>query len=91
MKRLMMLVTVVLLTAAMLVVLASTAAFARPLRGGVPLQNQTLCDKLLEEHPQFNPHPRFTLTALRPGAPPPTGTVCWHISPGLLEHAPPAQ
>ncbi len=81
MRRLMMLGTVVLVTAAMLVVLVSTAAFARPLRGGVPLQNEKVCEKLAENHPRFE---------VRPDSP--IGP-CWHTSPGLeqaSEVVPPA-
>lgn len=69
-RRFVLLATVALVMAAMMVI-ASTAAFGRPLRGGVPLQNEEVCEKLAENHP------RFEVREDSPIGP------CWHTSPGL--------
>ena len=69
---------------AMVLVISSTAAFGRPLRGGVPMQGEKqddhLCAKKLDEQ-----HPRFAETAPKSAEPgdPPTEAACWHTSPGL--------
>lgn len=85
-RRIVEVLAVVVLMAAVLVV-ASIPAFARPVRGGVPLQNDNLCTMMLAGHPHFGEHPRFAETA--PIAPepgdPPTEAACWHTSPGLLK------
>ena len=75
MQRVVEVVAVAVLVATVLVV-TSTMAFARPLRGGLPMQNERLCEKLAGSHP------RFTETAPEPAEDGPTA-ACWHVSPGL--------
>ena len=77
MQRIVKVVAVAVLVA--MVLMVSTPAFARPLRGGLPLQNENLCEMLAGNHP------RFVETAPEP---PGQGTegpaaACWHVSPGL--------
>ncbi len=72
-------VLVVAVLVATVLVVSSTTAFARPLRGGLPLQNERLCEMLVGNNP------RFVETAPEPlghGSEGPTAT-CWHVSPGL--------
>ena len=75
MQRTVKLLAVAVLVATVLVI-SSTVAFARPLRGGVPLQNEKVCEMLAENHPLAENDPRFEV---RTGSTEP----CWHISPGL--------
>ena len=77
MQRIVKVLAVAVLVATVLAI-SSIPAFARPLRGGLPLQNEKLCEMLVGNHPLFVP------TA--PEGPPPVVTAtCWHISrgPGL--------
>ena len=72
-------VLAVAVVVATVLVIFSTTAFARPLRGGLPQQNERLCEMLAGNHP------RFAETAPEPSEP---GTEsptppCWHVSPGL--------
>jgi hypothetical protein len=71
-QRIVKVVAVAVLVATVLVI-SSIPAFARPLRGGVPLQNKKLCEKMLKEN-----HPNFVETAPQP-PPPVVTTPCWHI------------
>jgi hypothetical protein len=66
---------------ATVLVISSTAAFARPLRGGVLLQNEKVCGKHVENHPLAETDPRFELRPDSPLGP------CWHTSPGLKKQA----
>jgi hypothetical protein len=81
---------------ATVLVISSTAASARPLRGGLPLQKPELshsfvCEMMLDgNHPHFGGigegnHPRFRETAPEPPESPTEGpsATCWHVSPGL--------
>ncbi len=80
MRRIVKVLAVAVLVATVLAV-ASIPAFARPLRGGLPLQNEKVCAMLAEDHP------RFEVRTANPTQP------CWHISPGLeraSEVVPPA-
>jgi hypothetical protein len=70
-QRIVKVLAVAVLVATVLVI-SSTMAFARPLRGGVPLQNEKVCDKMLAEN-----HPRFEVRTTSEIGP------CWHVSPGL--------
>jgi hypothetical protein len=72
-------VFVVAVLVATVLVISSTVAFTRPLRGGVPLQNKQMCDKLAGNHP------RFETTAPRAPEDPSedVSAACWHVSPGL--------
>ncbi len=72
MQRIVKVLTVAALVTTVLMI-TSTVALARPLRGGVPLQNEKLCEKMLEEN-----HPNFVKTAPQP-PPPVVTTPCWHI------------
>jgi hypothetical protein len=77
-RRIVKVLAVAVLVATVLVIF-STTAFARPLRGGLPQQNERLCEMLAGNHP------RFAETAPEPPGPGtenPTAT-CWHVSPGL--------
>ena len=78
MQRIVKVFAVVVLVATVLVI-SSTVAFARPLRGGVPLQNEKMCEK------HAGNHPRFEETAPRAPEDPSedVSAVCWHVSPGL--------
>ena len=81
MQRIVKVLAVTVLVATVLVV-ASVPAFARPLRGGVPLNN-AVCDVglvgnhglFVERNPNFNP----------PEDPSPVPADCWHLVPGLLK------
>ena len=78
MQRIVKVVAVAVLVMTVVMVFTTTA-FARPLRGGLPLQNENLCEMLAGNHP------RFVETAPEP---PGQGTegpaaACWHVSPGL--------
>jgi len=78
MRRSVKILAVAVLVATVLVI-SSTTAFARPLRGGLPQQNERLCEMLAGNHPRFAetaPEPS------EPGTEGPTAT-CWHVSPGL--------
>lgn len=75
MQRVIKIVAIAMVVATVLVV-SSTTAFARPLRGGLPIQNERLCEMLAGNHP------RFAETAPEPSEDGPTA-VCWHVSPGL--------
>jgi hypothetical protein len=75
-QRIVKVLAVAVFVAAVLVV-SSTVAFARPLRGGVPLQNENVCGMLVGNHPLAESDPRFELRPDSPIAP------CWHTSPGL--------
>ncbi len=81
MQRTITVLAVAVLVATVLVI-SSTVAFARPLRGGVPLQNETPCEVFGGKHPLFKP------TAPEPPEDPtePPIATCWHISqgPGLV-------
>ena len=74
---------------ATVLVISSTVAFARPLRGGVPLQNETPCEVFAGNHRLFRP------TAPEPPEDPtePPIATCWHISQGpglgIASHVPP--
>ena len=78
MQRNVKVIAVVVLVATVLVI-SSTVAFARPLRGGVPLQNEKMCEK------HAGNHPRFEETAPRPPEDPSEdiSAACWLVSPGL--------
>jgi hypothetical protein len=69
-QRIAKVLAVAVLVATVLAI-SSVPAFARPVRGGVLLQNEKVCDK------HVGNHPRFELRPLSPFGP------CWHISPGL--------
>lgn len=56
-----------------LLVITSIPAFARPLRGGVKLENKQVCEMLAENHPRFE------------WRPPGSTETCWHTSPGLKQ------
>jgi hypothetical protein len=76
-QRIVRVLAVVVFVATVLVI-TSTVAFARPVRGGVPLQNEKVCEMLVENHPLAeNDDPRFELRPDSPIGP------CWHTSPGL--------
>jgi hypothetical protein len=75
-QRIARVLAVAILVATVLVI-SSTVAFARPLRGGVPLRNENVCEKLVHDHPLAETDPRFQFRRDSPIAP------CWHISPGL--------
>jgi len=62
---------------ATVLIVSSTAAFGRPLRGGLPQQNERLCEKLAGYHP------RFAETAPEPPSEDGPTAACWHVSPGL--------
>ena len=74
---------------ATVVVVSSTVAFTRPLRGGLPMQNEKLCEK------HAGNHPRFETTAPRPpeNTSEEVSAACWHVSPGLgqASDAPPSK
>jgi hypothetical protein len=76
-QRVIKVVAVVLLVATLLVI-SSIPAFARPLRGGVPLQTETPCEVFDGNHPLFRP------TAPEPPEDPtePPIAACWHVSQG---------
>jgi hypothetical protein len=77
-QRIVKVVAVAVLVAAVLVI-TSTVALARPLRGGVPLQNKEVCVRLVENHPLAESDvPRFELRDSPLGP-------CWHTSPGLKQ------
>ncbi len=62
---------------ATVLLISSTMAFARPMRGGVLLHNEKVCEKHVGNHPLAENDPRFELrhdSLLGP---------CWHIIPGL--------
>ncbi len=85
MQRIVKVLVVVVLMAVVLVV-ASVPAFARPLRGGVPLQKPELsesfvCDRLEGKHVRD----LFVSEAPLPGPPLEDPAECWHTSPGLLK------
>jgi len=46
-------VLVMAVLVATVLVVSSTTAFARPLRGGLPLQNERLCEMLVGNNPRF--------------------------------------
>ena len=72
-------VLAVAVVVATVLVISSTMALARPLRGGLPQQNERLCEMLAGNHPRFAetaPEPS------EPGTESPTAP-CWHVSPGL--------
>jgi hypothetical protein len=76
-QRIVKVLAVAVFVAAVLV-MTSTAAFARPRLGGVPLQNEEVCKRLVANHPLAeSDDPRFEL---RPGS---MIALCWHTSPGL--------
>ena len=77
MQRIVKVLAVAALVATVLVI-SSIPAFARPLRGGVPLQTETPCDVFAGSHPLFRP------TALESPEDPtePPIAACWHISQG---------
>jgi hypothetical protein len=77
-RRIVKVLAVTVLVATVLVI-SSTTAFARPLRGGLPQQNERLCEMLAGNHP------RFAETAPEPSEPGTEGptAACWHVSPGL--------
>jgi hypothetical protein len=76
-QRIAKVLTVAALVTTVLMI-TSTVALARPLRGGVLLQNEKVCDMLVENHPLAeSDDPRFEL---RPGS---LIGPCWHTSPGL--------
>ncbi len=69
MQRIVKVLAVAVLVATVLAI-SSVPAFARPVRGGVLLQNEKVCDKHVGNHPRFE----LRDSLLGP---------CWHISPGL--------
>lgn len=80
MQRIVKVFAVVALMAAVLVV-ASVPAFARPLRGGVPLNNAVCEVGLVGNHRLFvERNPNFS-----PNDPSPVPADCWHLVPGLLK------
>ena len=77
MQRIVKVLAVAVLVATVLVI-SSTAAFGRPLRGGLPLQKPELshsfvCERLVGSHPLFGPDD----PTVAPDA------TCWLRSPGL--------
>ena len=88
MQRIVKVFAAAVLVATVLVV-ASTVAFTRPLRGGLPMQNEKLCEK------HAGNHPRFETTAPRPpeNTSEEVSAACWHVSPGLgqASDAPPSK
>jgi hypothetical protein len=74
-------VLAVAVLAATVLVMASIPAFARPQRGGLPVQNEELCAKMIDEKNQQNFVPTAPI-----GPPPEVDAECWHISqgPGLV-------
>ena len=70
MQRVVKVLAVAVLVATVLVI-SSIPAFARPVRGGVLLQNEKVCDKHVGNHPRFE----LRDSLLGP---------CWHISLGLV-------
>ena len=80
MQRIVRVLAVAVFVATVLVI-SSTVAFARPLRGGVLLQNEKVCVKHIGNHPLAETDPRFELRPDSPLGP------CWHTIPGLKKKA----
>ena len=70
MQRIVKVLAVAVLVATVLVI-ASIPAFARPVRGGVELENEQVCEKLAEDHLRFEWRSSNS------------GQTCWHTSKGL--------
>ncbi len=70
MQRIVKVLAVAVLVATVLVI-SSIPAFARPVRGGVELENEQVCDRLALDHPRFEWRPLGTIE------------TCWHTSEGL--------
>ena len=79
MQRIVKVLAVAVLVATVLVI-SSTAAFGRPLRGGLPLQKPELshsfvCERLVGSRPLFGPDDPTEAPAAR----------CWLRGPGLTQ------